>query len=187
MENTNMNDDNFCFNVKASWFATLVVACSFGIYLQTTKPSVKPIKPIATIVATPIAPLQPENECARNPRCNLVAEAIVYEARGESTKGQIAVAHVILNRIKDNRWPNKIVDVIHQPNQFSYLKNKHKQTPPTNNDWITARKIAYNAINGLSQDPTHGAVFYHTKNVNPRLSTKRVIKTASIGRHVFYR
>lgn len=186
MENTNMNDDNFCFNVKASWFATLVVACSFGIYLQTTKPSVKPIKPITPIVATPIAPLQPENECARNARCNKVAEALVYEARGEPDKGQIAVAHVILNRMKDSRWPNRVIDVIHQPNQFSYLKDKHKQTKPTTDDWNRARKIAYNAINGHISSPVGDATHYHAKHVKPKWA-KKLERVAVIGRHVFYR
>lgn len=189
MENTNMNDDNFCFNVKASWFATLVVACSFCIYFQATKPLVSPI-PIERVAQgknlKPLMPPQPERECAHLARCSKLAEAIVYEARGEPIRGQIAVASVILNRMKDDRWPDKIVDVIKQPHQFSYLKDKHKQSPPTQDDWDRARKIAHGIIFGHISSPVGDATHYHAKHVKPKWA-KKLEQVAVIGKHVFYR
>lgn len=178
--------------LRLCWFVFLVLLCSLGIAYQINM-SHKPPKTIPTPLqalehAKVLPPLQnPVIACSSEPKCNLMAEAIVYEARGEPTKGQIAVAHVILNRKKDGRWPDKVVDVIKQPKQFSYLKDKHKQTQPTQDDWVKARRVAYNAINGLSKDPTKGAVFYHTKKVKPKLSNKPVVITASIGNHVFFK
>lgn len=178
--------------IRLWWWVFLVAMCSLGIAYQI-KMSYKPPKPLPVPLqplgqARVLPPLQnPVVACSSTPKCNLLAEAIVYEARGEPTKGQIAVAHVILNRKQDPRWPDRVVEVILQPKQFSYLKDKHKQTQPTQDDWVKARRVAYNAINGLSKDPTKGAVFYHTKKVKPRLSNKPVVMTALIGKHVFYR
>ena len=124
--------------------------------------------------------------CLQDVSCNKLAEAIVYEARGEGTKGQIAVAHVILNRMKDSRWPDKIIDVIHQPHQFSYLKDKHKQSKPTADDWIVSRNIAYGVISGTISNPVGEATHYHTTRVKPRWA-KKLEPVAKIGQHIFYR
>lgn len=189
--------------IRLCWWACLVAICSLGITYQI-KTAHKPPKQLPVPLqplghARVLPPLQnPVVACSSSPKCNLLAEAVVFEARGEPTKGQIAVAHVILNRKKDPRWGNSIRDVIHQPKQFSYLQDKHKQTKPTREDWQRAYHVAYNVLKCVSdvfhkcegtqwEDPTNKAVFYHTKKVKPRLSTKRVIKTASIGRHVFFK
>lgn len=124
--------------------------------------------------------------CLKDARCAKLAEAIIFEARGEPDIGKVAVAQVILNRMKDSRWPNKIVDVIKQPHQFSYLKDKHKQTPPTNNDWITARKIAHGVISGTISNPVGEATHYHATRVKPKWA-KKLEPVAKIGQHIFYR
>lgn len=124
--------------------------------------------------------------CLKDARCAKLSEAIVYEARGEPDIGKVAVAHVILNRKQDPRWGNSIRDVIHQPRQFSYLKDKHKQTPPTNNDWITARKIAHGVIFGYINSPVGDATHYHAARVKPKWA-KKLEPVAKIGQHIFYR
>lgn len=124
--------------------------------------------------------------CLQDVSCNKLAEAIIFEARGESDVGKAAVAHVILNRMKDSRWPNKIVDVIKQPHQFSYLKDKHKQSKPTADDWDTARKIAYGIISGAISNPVGEATHYHAARVKPKWA-KKLEPVAKIGQHIFYR
>ncbi len=49
----------------------------------------------------------------------ILARTIWGEARGEGLKGQRAVAHVIMNRVRDGRWPPAIIGVCRQPMQFS--------------------------------------------------------------------
>mgnify|MGYP001803931275 CR=1 FL=1 len=44
-------------------------------------------------------------------RC--LAEALYFEARGETVKGQFAVAEVILNRVQSARFPSSLCGVIH--------------------------------------------------------------------------
>ncbi len=131
-------------------------------------------------------------QCRHNPSCNKLAEAIVYEARGESLFGQYAVGSVIINRAKDKskRWPNTIYGVIHQGNgsQFEYIRNMHLQKTPTKEDWKTARMVAYDLLNEfvpLVTDANH--------YLNPRVLehvpnwTRVYPKVASIGNHDFHK
>ena len=124
--------------------------------------------------------------CLQDVSCNKLAEAIIFEARGEPDIGKVAVAQVVINRTKDPRWGDSIKEVIHQPRQFSYLKDKHKQTPPTNNDWITARKIAHGVISGAISNPVGEATHYHAARVKPKWA-KKLEPVAKIGQHIFYR
>ena len=135
---------------------------------------------------TTVAKKDTHESCLQDASCNKLAEAIVYEARGEPTKGQIAVAHVILNRKQDPRWPSRIIDVIHQPHQFSYLKDKHKQKPPSQGDWKRAANIAHAVITGAEYNPVGDATHYHATRVKPKWARK-LQPVAKIGNHVFYR
>lgn len=177
--------------IRLCWWVFLVVMCSLGITHQThkAKEAIKqPSVPFSTVSgARVLPPLQnPVVACYNEPKCNLLAEAIVYEARGEPTKGQIAVAHVILNRKKDARWPNKVADVIKQPHQFSYIEDKHKQKSPTKDDWEKARKIAHGVISGAISSPVGDATHYHATHVRPKWA-KKLDRVAHVGNHIFYK
>ena len=177
--------------IRLYWWLFLVFLCSLDITYQINmshKPPIALPVPLQTLgYAKVLPPLQnPVTACSSEPKCNLLAEAIVYEARGEPTKGQIAVAQVILNRKKDPRWGNSITAVVHQPNQFSYLKDKHKQAPPTKHDWDKARKVAHRAIIGATSNPVGGATHYHATYVRPTWA-KKLQPVAKIGNHIFYK
>ena len=124
--------------------------------------------------------------CLQDVSCNKLAEAIIFEARGEPDIGKVAVAQVILNRTNDPRWGDSIKEVVHQPHQFSYLKDKHKQSKPTADDWDTARKIAHDVISGTISNPVGEATHYHATRVKPKWA-KKLKPVAKIGQHVFYR
>ncbi len=51
---------------------------------------------------------------------NCLVEAVYFESRDENVGGQLAVAFVVMNRVKDKRWPSSVCGVVHQKNQFSY-------------------------------------------------------------------
>lgn len=126
--------------------------------------------------------------CKRSPECSKLAEMIVYEARGESDKGQTAVAHVVLNRAKHPKhWSDNIIGVVHQPHQFSYIKDKHTQSKPKAEDWDKAYKIAYKAINGYSTSPVGDATFYHRTSITPPKHLRNKEYVTTIGNHIFYR
>lgn len=135
--------------------------------------------------ATNVANKETYDACLKNAHCNKLAEVIIFEARGEPDIGKVAVAYVILNRVKDPRWGGSIREVVHQPKQFSYLKDKHKQKPPTQKDWSRARKIAHDVILGAESNPIGNATHYHATHVKPKWAN-RLQLTGKIGRHIFY-
>lgn len=121
-----------------------------------------------------------------------LSEALYFEARGESVKGQFAVAEVILNRVKSERFPSAPCDVINQGTgkkyqcQFTYTCDGRKEVIHEPRAYERVAKVARIALDGVAPKITKGATHYHTKAVNPRWS-KVYTKTTAIGTHIFYR
>ncbi|NNE24930.1 MAG: cell wall hydrolase [Rhizobiales bacterium] len=121
-----------------------------------------------------------------------LSRAIYFEARSESELGQLAVARVILNRVKDRNYPNSICGVVYQGAsrknacQFSFACDGNTDTPKAGKPWNQARRIASRALNGGSDVRVIStATHYHADYVQPKWSNTmhRLIK---IGRHIFY-
>lgn len=114
-----------------------------------------------------------------------LAKNIYYESRGEVAEGQIAVAHVTLNRVAHDNWPNTICEVVYQPKQFSWTFLIKDQNPKDEKLWKQANIIARDVIIGNTVDPTYGATFYHANYVNPSWIKYMEISKV-IGVHIFY-
>ena len=110
---------------------------------------------------------------------NLLARLVYAEARGEPYTGQVAVAAVVLNRVKNSSFPNTIAGVIYQSGAFSVVADGQINLTPNS----TAKKAAQDALNGW--DPSYGAVYYF----NPATATNKWIwsrpMTVTIGNHRF--
>lgn len=123
-------------------------------------------------------------------RC--LAEALYFEARGETIKGQFAVAEVILNRVESARFPNSVCGVINQGTgrkfacQFTYTCDGRPERISEPASWERVGKIAKAVLDGAPRNLTKGATHYHTTAVNPSWSRKYT-RTAKIGVHMFYR
>lgn len=109
----------------------------------------------------------------------LLAKCVHGEARGESYKGQVAVASVILNRVKSSKFPNSIAGVIYQPGAFDVVSDGQINLSPGD----SALKAAKDAMNGY--DPTGGCIYYYnpSKTTNKWILSRPIIVT--IGGHVF--
>ncbi|SDF46296.1 cell wall hydrolase [Sulfitobacter delicatus] len=133
---------------------------------------------------------QPKAEGSAEFRC--LAEALYFEARGESVKGQFAVAEVIMNRVKSARFPGSLCGVINQGTgrkyqcQFTYTCDGHKEVVNEPRAWARVAKVARAVIDGTAPKLTDGATHYHTTAVNPKWA-RVYTKTARIGDHLFYR
>ncbi len=121
-----------------------------------------------------------------------LSEALYFEARGESVKGQFAVAEVILNRVDSGSYPSTLCRVINQGTgkkhhcQFSYTCDGFSEKISEQSAWNRVAKIARVMLDGKTRELTGGATHYHTKAVNPRWA--RVFpRTTTIGAHHFYR
>lgn len=118
---------------------------------------------------------------ASNADLNLLAHLVYAEARGEPYTGQVAVAAVVLNRVKNPSFPNSVAGVIYQRGAFSVVSDGQINLTPNQ----TAISAARDALNGW--DPTYGAIYYF----NPNTATNGWIwsrpVTVVIGNHRFCR
>lgn len=110
---------------------------------------------------------------------NLLARVVYGEARGEPYTGQVAVAAVVLNRVKSSKFPNTISGVVYQNGAFDAVADGQINMTPD----ATAKKAAQDALNGW--DPSYGAIYYF----NPNTATNKWIwsrpMTVTIGKHRF--
>lgn len=109
----------------------------------------------------------------------IMSNAVYGEARGEPFEGQVAVAAVILNRVKSPSFPNTVSGVIFQPRAFTAVADGQIWLEPNE----TARKAVQQALNGW--DPSGGCLYYF----NPETATSKWIWTRAqvktIGKHIF--
>lgn len=110
---------------------------------------------------------------------NLLARVVYGEARGEPYTGQVAVAAVVLNRVRSSSFPNSVAGVVYQSGAFDCVRDGQINLTPNQ----SAYNAAKDALNGW--DPTYGCLFYY----NPRTATSkwmlsRTVKL-SIGNHAF--
>lgn len=109
----------------------------------------------------------------------LLARVVHAEAKGEPYEGKVAVAHVVLNRVEHEAFPDTVREVIFQPRQFQPVTNGAIWQPP---DQESIRAVE-EALETHGEDP--GSLYFY----NPRTSTDRWIFSRDIveviGNHVF--
>jgi spore germination cell wall hydrolase CwlJ-like protein len=123
---------------------------------------------------------------------NCLARAVYFEARSESDMGQLAVAKVILNRVKAPNFPKSICGVVYQGSgtrnscQFSFACDGQPDDVKQPGAWSHAKTIAQRAISGDPAVSMMGsATNYHADYVKPRWA-KTMRRLAKIGHHIFY-
>ena len=156
-----------------------------GIYGNATRNAVIAFQKANGLTADGVA--GPKTIAALGLNFNSVTSSDIYllekcvhaEARGEPYVGQVAVAAVILNRVKDAAFPNTISGVVYQPWAFTAVNDGQINLEPNS----TAYQAAQDALNGW--DPTYGCLYYY----NPTTATSKWIfsrqTVVTIGKHVF--
>ena len=143
-----------------------------------------------------------------------LAKNMYYEARSQGLAGQLAVSLVVLNRVKDDRFPNTICEVVHQGPVRESWKTKGKVVPESQRTYFPIRNrcqfswycdgksdepkepTTYGALYDMALDLvygditvvdiTEGATHYHADYVYPAWR-KTKTKTIEIEDHIFYR
>ena len=122
-----------------------------------------------------------------------LATAIYFEARGESYRGQVAVAQVVMNRVKDHRYPDTICGVVfqnqHRRNscQFSFACDGIPEVINEREPWVQAEEITAQYLAGqLYLTEVGNSTHYHATYVRPAWAP-RMEKVTQIGLHVFYK
>ncbi|MEM6762884.1 MAG: cell wall hydrolase [Pseudomonadota bacterium] len=126
----------------------------------------------------------------KSKRC--LAQAIYFEARGESERGQRAVAQVVINRVKNPAYPDDVCGVVFQNRtwrnrcQFTFACDRVKDVVRDKPAWKLARSIAAEYSAGTAWlDEIGASTHYHADYVRPRWA-RLMRKVETIDRHIFY-
>jgi spore germination cell wall hydrolase CwlJ-like protein len=136
---------------------------------------------------------------ARGSELNCLVEAVYYEARSEPITAQLAVANVVLERVRNDKFPNTICGVVHQGRynkkgqpirhkcMFSYWCDGKPERMKEIEALKTAISVSEMAINGVVVDITVGATHYHATYVRPDwIHSFTFMELGQVGRHIFY-
>jgi spore germination cell wall hydrolase CwlJ-like protein len=110
-----------------------------------------------------------------------LAKVVVHEAGNQSRAGQLAVAQVVMNRVRSPRFPNTICSVVLQRGQFF---NVDRYNPPRDARWRRALEVARDARAGISPPVVGNATFFHAAYA-PAFRGR--VRVARLGDHIFYR
>jgi N-acetylmuramoyl-L-alanine amidase len=122
----------------------------------------------------------------------VLARTIFGEAGGESWRGRVAVAHVILNRLKSKKWFSAptIAEVCQKPWQFSCWNAgdpvREKMMKAAGTSLSGSMAAALDALTGVEKDPTNGATHYYADYIDPPKWAEGKKPTVKIGRHLFF-
>ncbi|WP_245620187.1 cell wall hydrolase [Phenylobacterium immobile] len=123
---------------------------------------------------------------------NCLTQAVYFEARGETQKGQAAVAEVILNRVKHPAFPKTVCGVVYQGAatgrgcQFSFACDGAVERVSEDGAWRRAHRIAAQVLAGVVLADIGGATHFHTTGVSPAWGDRMRLVTR-VGTHIFYR
>jgi spore germination cell wall hydrolase CwlJ-like protein len=120
-----------------------------------------------------------------------LAQAVYYEARGETPSGQAAVAQVVLNRVRHPAFPKSVCAVVFQGArtsacQFSFACDGASHHPTDSAAWRRAERVAAKALDGTVMAEVGNATHFHAAGISAEWGP-RLLKVAQIGSHIFYR
>ncbi|USQ94988.1 cell wall hydrolase [Caulobacter sp. RL271] len=137
-------------------------------------------------------PFQLGNALESSRELECLADAVYYEARGETPSGQAAVAQVVMNRVRHPAFPKSICGVVFQGAyhrtgcQFSFACDGSMRRARDVGAWNRARKVASRTLAGAMSNEVGSATHFHTINVSPGWGP-RLLRVAQVGMHIFYR
>lgn len=135
-------------------------------------------QPVDVVAAKPTKQVS-----AKEFRC--LAMNVYWESRGQPLAGQLAVAHVTLNRAAAANFPASICGVVYQSCQFGWTCDGRGDIPAESAAWKEAEEVAQRALDG-DDDPTGGALYFHQLSEHPQWAKGRYGHRVVIGQHVFF-
>ncbi|HET6970503.1 MAG TPA: cell wall hydrolase [Phenylobacterium sp.] len=130
-------------------------------------------------------------EARRRADLECMTDAVYYEARGESARGQAAVAQVVMNRVKHPNFPKSVCAVVfqragHRGCQFSFACDGSMREAREGLAWDRARQVAARVLAGAALVNIGTATHFHTLAVSPDWAPQ-MLRVATVGMHVFYK
>lgn len=147
------------------------------------------LKSVAMVRPNPARPWNASPlDQTRQAQC--LAEAVYYEARGETPAGQAAVAQVVLNRVRHPAFPKSICAVVYQGAQtgrcqFSFACDGAMRRNKEPRAWTRAQRVAEKALGGYVMADVGNSTHFHVTSLRP--GWRNMVQVAQIDSHVFYR
>ncbi len=166
--------------------ATLVAA-----RLEDASKAIPPLR-VQTLGLSAAAPFKLAGALETSRELECLTQAVYFEARGETPAGQAAVAQVVLNRVRHPAFPKSVCGVVFQGSgkrvgcQFSFACNGSMHARRESAAWDRARRVASRALGGFVMSAVGDSTHFHTLNVAPNWGP-RLVRTAEVGMHVFYK
>lgn len=150
------------------------ISSIFGIWLLFTTSDHDNDQVVDTVINSPSGPKEIDEQ-----DIELMARTVYGEARGEEFEGQVAVAAVIINRLKSPEFPDELEEIIYEPLAFTAVSDGQINLGYDDE----AYRAVQQALQG--QDPTGGALYYYNpeKSTSDWIWTRKTVK--KIGKHVF--
>lgn len=168
-------------------FCVAVLSGTVSVPLASAQPGPPPaVQAIEVQPAIAPAPLPPVAEAPAPvaevdaDELDCLAKVVLHEAGNQSRTGQLAVAQVVMNRVRSPRFPDSVCAVVMQRGQFF---NVHAYNPRRDARWRTALEVARDALTGESEPVIGQALFFHAASARAFNRTR----VGRIGDHVFYR
>ena len=179
----------------AGWFVgtsnKTIFHSHFHYMFSSPKPYRQSFETESFVDLKKVAPIKPLKIDIVAGEYKCMAKTIYFEAGNQSYEGKLAVGVVVMNRVKDKKYPNSVCGVIKQYKQFSWYWDG-KSNEPFKNDpaWDesiqAAEEVLYDhdAVSVFLDDSS--VQFYHADYVNPWWA-KKMERVAKIDNHIFYR
>lgn len=126
---------------------------------------------------------EPRRAAVDGRELDCLTRVMLYEAGAEQQAGQIAVAQVVMNRVRSPRFPDSVCSVIYQRGQFSSIRSF---SPARNARWNRVEALAREVLDGEAAPVVSNALYFHAARVSPAYVRSRT-RVARIGNHIFYR
>lgn len=171
--------------------AEIAEARAEALEKNAAKDSPTPPAPSALITQPGARAVDPAGEAPLDDALTCLSRAIYWEAKGEGTAGMAAVANVVINRLSHEAFPATVCKVVTQGSeqgncQFSWWCDGRSDQVQEEAAYMAAKEIARQALNRQLADRTHGALYFHHRQVSPSWA-EDFTKTFETGEHVFYK
>ncbi|WP_207284459.1 cell wall hydrolase [Pseudomonas sp. FW300-N2A2] len=150
-----------------------------------------PVPKSEAITTSEVQAVDPAGASPLDDAITCLARSIYWEAKGKSSADMEAVASVVMNRLGHEGFPDTVCAVVKQGSetkncQFSWWCDGRSDQVQEETQYTIAKEIARKALNKQLNDRTHGAMYFHDRNVNPDWAGK-YIKTTETSMFLFYK
>lgn len=155
------------------------------------KGSEAPVPKTEAITKSEVQAVDPAGAAPLDDAITCLARSIYWEAKGKAAADMDAVASVVMNRLGQEGFPDTVCKVVKQGSeqktcQFSWWCDGRSDQVVEDEQYTIAKEIARKALNQQLPDRTHGALYFHNRNVKPDWARK-YIKTTETGKFLFYK